>query len=241
MMLYEAAFRRKPNLKDVREWREKVWVRIEGGDKLGGRVREGKWMGIDEQSKGVRMYWPDRMMVGVERNVYYDKTNVSVSQFEGEESGIVKPKTDLPNVPKPFPLLNSIPMPPRAPSPPPASQIEAPTAKHIRKPSQHVLDIMEGHGTSSNCPSDPTITRGVQLLPPLSPVDEQTPNEVYKGEGQAEWLMVADFVDKYSMLAEMSDKEAFKPRSLTEAKHHPDWLLWETMVSVVSQNHDDSP
>ena len=129
-------------------------------------------MGIDEQSKGVCMYWPNRMTVGVKRNVYYDKTNVSVSQFEGEESGIIKLKTDLPNVSKPFPLVNPIPMPPQAPSPPPASQIEAPTAKCICKPSQHILDIMEGHGTSSNCLSDPTITRGVQLLPPLSPVDE---------------------------------------------------------------------
>ena len=33
---YEAAFAKKPNLRDVREWEEKVWVRIEGGDKLGG-------------------------------------------------------------------------------------------------------------------------------------------------------------------------------------------------------------
>ena len=58
----------------MHEWGEKVWVRIEGGDKLGGHVHEGKWMGIDEQSKGVCMYWPDRMMVGVKHNVYYDKT-----------------------------------------------------------------------------------------------------------------------------------------------------------------------
>jgi hypothetical protein len=38
---YEAAFGKKPDLRDVREWGEKVWVRVEGGDKLGGRVREG--------------------------------------------------------------------------------------------------------------------------------------------------------------------------------------------------------
>ena len=42
MMPYEAAFRSKPNLKDVHEWGEKVWVRIEGGNKLGGCVHEGK-------------------------------------------------------------------------------------------------------------------------------------------------------------------------------------------------------
>ena len=89
---------------------------------------------------------------------------------------------------------------------------------------------MEGRGTSSNCLSDPTIARGVQLPPPQSPVDKQTPNEVYEGEGQAEWLMAADFIDKYAMLAEMSDKEAFEPRSLTEAKCCPDWPLWEKAI-----------
>ena len=59
-------------------------------------------MGIDKQSKGVHVYWPDRMMVGVEHNIYYDKTIASVSQFEGEESSIVKPKTDLTQCSKAF-------------------------------------------------------------------------------------------------------------------------------------------
>ena len=42
MTPYEAAFGKKPNLRDVREWGKKVWVRIEGGNKLGGRIREGR-------------------------------------------------------------------------------------------------------------------------------------------------------------------------------------------------------
>ena len=70
MAPYTAAFGKKPNLKDVREWGEKVWVRVEGGDKLGGRVRKGKWMGIDKRSKGVRVDWPDKTTVGIKRNVY---------------------------------------------------------------------------------------------------------------------------------------------------------------------------
>ena len=59
MMPYKAKFGKKPNLSDVREWGEQVWVRVEGGNKLGKRVREGRWMGIDKQSKGIRIYWPD--------------------------------------------------------------------------------------------------------------------------------------------------------------------------------------
>jgi hypothetical protein len=32
---YEAVFKKKPSLSDLQEWGEKVWVHIEGGDKLG--------------------------------------------------------------------------------------------------------------------------------------------------------------------------------------------------------------
>jgi hypothetical protein len=56
MTPYEAAFGRKPDLSEVREWGERVWVRVEGGNKLGKRVREGRWMGMDEQSKGAHVY-----------------------------------------------------------------------------------------------------------------------------------------------------------------------------------------
>jgi len=44
----EAVFGRKPDLQNVREWGEKVWVRIEGGNKLRGCVCKGRWIGIDE-------------------------------------------------------------------------------------------------------------------------------------------------------------------------------------------------
>jgi hypothetical protein len=60
------------------------------------RVREGKWIGVDEESKGVRVYWPDTRTVTVERNTYYDDT--SASHLEGENGGmdITEMNTDLP-------------------------------------------------------------------------------------------------------------------------------------------------
>ncbi|KAF8816873.1 hypothetical protein BYT27DRAFT_7054304, partial [Phlegmacium glaucopus] len=75
---FEAAFGKKPDL-----------------DKLGGRVREGRWIGISDESKGIRVYWPDTKSVTTEQNVYYDKTSSSVSHFKGEEwDGFVETKTD---------------------------------------------------------------------------------------------------------------------------------------------------
>jgi hypothetical protein len=97
---FEAAFGNKPDLQHVREWGEKVWVRTESGDKLGGRVSEGRWMGIDDRSKGYRIYWPERQTVTVERNVHLDNTQSSVSRLEGEDWEFVQTKTDI-SSPKP--------------------------------------------------------------------------------------------------------------------------------------------
>ena len=70
----------------------------------------------------------------------------------------------------------------------------------------------------------------MQLPSTLPPVVEQTPNEVFEGEGQSEWLMTADFANKYAMLAEISEREAFEPRTLTRAKSCPNWMLWEKAI-----------
>jgi len=94
MTPYEAVFRRKPDLWNVHEWGKKVWVWIEGSDKLGGHVHEGHWMGIDEQSKGVQIYWPDKKTVSVKWNVHYRKMDVSASHLEGEIDRIIETKAN---------------------------------------------------------------------------------------------------------------------------------------------------
>ena len=46
----EAATGKVPDLSRVRPWGSHVWVRVEAGDKLGGCVVEGYWVGIDDGS-----------------------------------------------------------------------------------------------------------------------------------------------------------------------------------------------
>ena len=77
---FEAVFDKKPDLKNIREWGEWILVCVEEGDKLGGHVKEGCWLGLDEESKGVHVYWPDKKSVSVEQNIYYGPT----VQNEGE-------------------------------------------------------------------------------------------------------------------------------------------------------------
>ena len=100
---FEAAFGRKPNLQHVHEWGEKVWVHIKKGNKLGKRVKGGRWLGIDECSKGYWIYWPNTRAVTVKCNVYHNEACQPVDYLEGENWDF-KPTTKAmpsPDVPTP--------------------------------------------------------------------------------------------------------------------------------------------
>jgi hypothetical protein len=209
MTPYEAAFGKKPNLHDVREWGEKVWVRVEAGDKLGGRVREGRWLGLDDKSNGAHIYWPDKQTVSVERNTYFDKTNASVQRLEGEDWQFVKSPTDLP-------LKTPILQPPEEPesistpnnNPPEDDEAKAEPEipqKRIRKPTQRVRDLIAGRAVASERPSAPLIPAGVQL--PTTSREEA----IFEGEGTSDWLMMADFGDEYALVADAGEMEALEP------------------------------
>lgn len=68
-------------------------MRIEGRNKLGGWVREGRWLGVDEESKGVQVYWLDTQTITVKRNTYY---NSSAYHLEGEQNIQYEMNTNLP-------------------------------------------------------------------------------------------------------------------------------------------------
>jgi hypothetical protein len=208
MTPYEAAFGKKPDLKGVREWGETVYVRIEGGTKLGGRVREGRWLGMDEESKGARIYWPDTKSVTVERNIYFD--NVSANRFEEEESvKMVKTNADLPNVVNP-PVINNPIHEPQIPNVTDTSDAET-TEKRVRKPTKKVNDLLSGKGSWSTV-SRPTLAPGIQ-------------------QPSADWIAsISECDDEYAFAAEISKAEALEPRSLSEARKRPDWPLWEKAI-----------
>jgi hypothetical protein len=223
---YEAALGVKPDLSSMREWGEKCWVRVEKGNKLGGRVREGRWVGVDDESKGARVYWCDTKTVTVERNIYFDPTSVSVDRLEGEDWQFVKTTTDeLTSTPTPiFPTVATPPAQSEQIVSAPAKdehEEDEPCAKHTRKPSQRVLEILSGRAVSSSCPSDPIIAPGIQVSTAV--VEEP------EGEETSDVLMADNFVE-YAMVADMSEVEGLEPRSLAEAKRGPDWLFWEKAI-----------
>ena len=211
MTPFEVAFGKKPNLKGVREWGEKVYVRVEKGTKLGGRVREGRWLGVDEESKGARIYWPDTKVILVERNIYFN--NPSASRVEEEEEAIINTNADLPNVIRPAtaPVINTPPVDTDPVSDTPDTSDTETNAKHVRKLSRKITDLLEGRGSWSTTSKTP-LAPGVQ-----QPSDD--------------WMAsVEECEEEYAFLAATSEAEALEHRSLAEAQKRPDWPLWEKAI-----------
>ncbi|PBL04010.1 hypothetical protein ARMGADRAFT_877573, partial [Armillaria gallica] len=219
---YEAVTGKKPDLKGLREWGEKCWVRLETkAMKLGSRVREGRWIGFDETSNGSRIYWPESKTVSIERNVYFDMTHIPADDLEGEEDIELR---EIPSMPKAQPNPPTVPQATPTPEAQPTVQpvVEETRSRHARKPSQWVLDLISGKGSVSARPSDPVVPVGVQL----PAVNENNVPLEFEEEGEADWLMLlddADFLEEYAMAISTANAEALEPRSLAEAKRQPDW------------------
>ena len=75
---FEAVTGKKPNLAKLPEWGCVAWVHTKKNSKLDGRATEGRWVGFDEQSKGHRIFWPDKRSVTVEHSVVFTELLVSL-------------------------------------------------------------------------------------------------------------------------------------------------------------------
>ena len=244
MTPFEAVFGTKPDLSSVREWGEKVYIRIEDGNKLGGRVREGRWLGIDEQSMGVRIYWPDKQTVTTERNIYFDKSGLPASGPEGEEPVLFETKSDAP---RPSRTSQQNPPTPKPPSslPPTQSIIPRPqtaisssedesemldsivvqprSRKRVPSSGNNILSNSGGGGRTSMRPSQSSI-------PVRTPSTKSSRADTFEGQGTSDQLMSVNCAEEYALASEISDAEALEPRSLTEEKFRADWPLWKSAI-----------
>jgi hypothetical protein len=97
----------------------------------------------------------------------------------------------------------------------------------VRKPSQHVLDIIR---------ETSTVHRGVQLPMAQPQIVKET---MIEGENAAEHLMVIledgdnelCFLNSAMVIGErIAEAKALKPNNLVEAKCHPNWAQWEAGI-----------
>jgi Reverse transcriptase (RNA-dependent DNA polymerase) len=84
---YEKGTGKKPNLSVLHEWGSTAWVKKSKPSKLDSKVKKGNFVGFDEESKGYRIYWPEKKKVTIKRDVYFNKDEVLRSndaQIEGD-------------------------------------------------------------------------------------------------------------------------------------------------------------
>jgi hypothetical protein len=99
-------------------------------------------------------------------------------------------------------------------------------------PSRLVQELQSGIGMASMRPSDPAIPHGIAV--PGSFTEEDEVDDLIGGAWTSEDRMPVLIEDceglKWAFLADTADTEALEPRTLSEAKRHLDWALWEQAI-----------
>ncbi|KAF9492566.1 hypothetical protein BDN71DRAFT_1396611, partial [Pleurotus eryngii] len=75
---YSVWIRNRTPTRKAMEWGRKVFVRILDAGKLQPRAEEARFVGFDWESKGVRIFWPKKRSVSIERDVYINKDEALV-------------------------------------------------------------------------------------------------------------------------------------------------------------------
>ncbi|KNZ76413.1 Copia protein [Termitomyces sp. J132] len=85
---YQMVIGKKPDLLKVCKWGSHTYVKLHHTGKLESQVMEVRMVGIDDESKGYQIYWPNRNRITVERDIYFSKgaaLNPDNIQIEGKQ------------------------------------------------------------------------------------------------------------------------------------------------------------
>ena len=80
---FELRFDKKPTLAYTHPFGCTAYITKIPTSKLEERVIEGKWIGLDPESNGHRIYWSTRNSITVERDIVFSQTD-KIPQIEGE-------------------------------------------------------------------------------------------------------------------------------------------------------------
>jgi Reverse transcriptase (RNA-dependent DNA polymerase) len=92
--------KKKPNLCSIQELGAAAYVKDLNAGKLDSQAKKGHFVGYDSESKGYRIYWPEKRSITVEHNVVFNQDDAntsdklavinSVAQSEGENKKIIQ-------------------------------------------------------------------------------------------------------------------------------------------------------
>ena len=103
----------KPDLSTVHSWGCKAWVKRLKVGKLEPRAEECRFVGVDTESKGYRIYWPGKNRVSIERDVYFNEQEALEPDEVEIEGGNDLPINSKPSQqPKNLPTNDPLPIQP---------------------------------------------------------------------------------------------------------------------------------
>ncbi|KAG9225295.1 hypothetical protein CCMSSC00406_0009851 [Pleurotus cornucopiae] len=230
---FEVVFGEKPNLAQTHPWGCKVRVHSRDPSKLDGRSSTERWVGIDQRSMAHRIYFADRRMVKVERNVKFNFAEEDEVPIGGEWEMMGNRQTQSEARPMPAPVtapeIKHLPTeektdevnhqsepetdylgPDFQPAAPETTE-ETGRTRRVRKESAYVRRLREGEGVASERPSAPLLPKGLQ------PAASDTAS-------LAEDLGLVSTED-YAMASVMGGSEGLEP-SYEEVRQRPDWPKW---------------
>ena len=100
---YEMKHKKKPHLGGIHEFGAAAYVKDLKAGKLDSRAQLGRFVGYDSESKGFRIYWPNKRSVMVEQNVIFNDSDVMTDTTavipgdlsEGEKEKVIQvPETN---------------------------------------------------------------------------------------------------------------------------------------------------
>ncbi len=202
---YELLTGNMPELEDIPEWGAVVWVHNMADGKLGDRVKEGRWIGYDCESKGHCIYWQERRAITVERSVVFSKKGLPIIEdlpgvdvFQGESDDEDEEYTHKEENVAPEPIEEPMVEVPKEPTNLTLPELRC--SERNKQPSRYVKDIQSGEfstGTKEKLP------KGLQI-----PAMEEE-------------------ISSLAMSVRMDEASGLLLTSLNEAMKSPDWLCWK--------------
>ena len=83
---FEECFNSKPNIAELHQFGSPCFVTRVPQSKLAERAIEGRWVGLDPESKGHRIYWPNQRSITVECDIVFSLHEIP--RIEGEHTEI---------------------------------------------------------------------------------------------------------------------------------------------------------
>jgi len=206
---YEVATGMKPDLTNLLEWGIPIWVKILDAGKLDVRADEVRFVGFDEESKGVRVYWPKQRKVSVERDIYVDKSRALLPD-EVSIEGVEDVFTNLDTSHK-TPAIHTTNDTPHTNQTSNSKTNERNTNEPDASPNQHNIRPAspenDSHQRQGVVPRQPTVRRN--SLEGLTPVDE-----VSYGRGKRVRIATSRAANSLDLIEGTSDPEPIKKLSM---------------------------